>query len=157
MATEKWIAGTLQGLTWGSAGFSTEVNSLANGNAVIAANQIDNSTALDIFADVSVSLGSVTTSSGAPFIGLYLYPLNEDGSTYGDGGFNSAAAGPPPASYRVGAIVVPASTMGVLVGMVRGIILPPGKFKFLIYNQAGVTLAASSNTLDFRTYNRSIA
>jgi hypothetical protein len=157
MATEKWIAGSLAGLTWASAGFSTEVNSLANGNAVIAANQLDNSTALDVFADVSLSLGSVTPGSGAPYIGLYLCPLNQDGTTYGDGRFGSATSGPPAASYRVGAIPLVASTAGPLLGMVRGIILPPGKFKFLIHNQAGVTLAASSNTLQYRTYNRSVA
>ena len=56
MAVEKWIAGTV-GLTWTSAGFGTEVNSLASGNAVIAATQLDNSGNLDIFCDLSVSLG----------------------------------------------------------------------------------------------------
>jgi len=157
MATEKWIAGSLQGLTWGSAGFSTEVNSLVNGNAVIAATQLDNSTALDIFADLSVVLGSITTGSGAPYLGFYLYPLNEDGSTYGDGRFGSSAAGPPPSLYRVGAIMLPASTTATLKGAIRGIVLPPGRFKFLLYNQAGATLAASSNTIDYRTYNRAVA
>jgi hypothetical protein len=157
MATEKWIAGSLAGLSWVSAGFSTEVNSLANGNAVIAASQLDNSSTLDVFADVSMVLGSVTSGSGAPYMGFYLYPLNEDGSTYGDGRFGSAAAGPPAASYRIGAVLLPASTTGTLKGTVRGILLPPGAFKFLIYNQAGVTLAASGNTISYRTYNRAVA
>ncbi len=157
MATEKWVAGSLQGLAWGSAGFSTEVNSLANGNAVIAASQIDNSTALDVFADLSVVLGSITTGSGTPYLGFYLYPLNEDGTTYGDGQFGSAVAGPPPSIYLAGNILLPASATGTLKGAVRGIILAPGKFKFLIFNQAGATLAASGNTINYRTYNRSVA
>lgn len=152
MAVQRWIGGTV-GLTYASAGFSTELNSLANGNAVIAATQIDNSANLDVFADVSISLGSVTTGSGTPFIGLYLYPLNQDGSTYGDGNFGSAAAGPPPSAYYAGAIPCQVSATGVIVGMVRGIILPPGKFKFLLFNQAGVALASSANTVNWRTYD----
>jgi hypothetical protein len=42
-------------------------------------------------------------------------------------------------------------------GTIRGIIMPPGKFKFLIYNQLGVTMAGSGgNTVKYRTYNRSV-
>lgn len=155
MATQKWIAGTLQGLTWGNAYTSgATFNSLASGNAIISDLQIDNSTALDMFADFMFVGGSVTTL--APnFIGVYLYPLNSDNSTYGDGKFGSSAAGPPPSTYIVGSISLPVGTQA-LTGMARGIMLPPGKFKFLIYNQAGVNLAASGNTILYRTYNFSI-
>jgi hypothetical protein len=156
MATEKWIAGSGQGLTWGAA-FGSEVNSVVNGNAVISSVQVDNSTALDVFADVSISLGSVTTGAGAPYIGIYLVPLNQDATSYGDGRFGSSAAGPPPPAYWVGSIPCQVSTAAVITGEVRGIVIPPGKFKFLLYNQAGVTLAASSNTVAYRTYNRQVA
>lgn len=156
MAVEKWIAGSLQGLTWGSAGFSTEINSLANGNAVLAANQIDNGSALDVFADISIALGSLTTGSGAPYLGFYLYPLNEDGASYGDGRFGSSASGPPPSGYFAGTILLPASTTATLKGMVRGVVLPPGAFKFVIYNQAGASLAGSGNAIELRTYNRAV-
>jgi hypothetical protein len=156
MATEKYVAGTV-GLTWTSAGFGTEINSLASGNAVLASTALDNSTNLDIFCDVSVSLGSVTTGAGAPFIGLYLYALIADGTTYGDGRFSSAASGPPPQQYSVGAIACAPSTTGVIAGPIRGIIMPPGKWKFVLYNNAGVALAASGNTVQYRTYNRSVS
>jgi hypothetical protein len=157
MATEKWIAGSGQGLTWGAAMGSSDPNSLASGNAILSSQQIDNSAAYDVFADLSVSLGSVTPGAGAPYIGFYLYPLNEDGSSYGDGRFGSAAAGPPPSQYYVGSIPCVPSTAGVITGAIRGIILPPGKFKFVLYNLAGGALAASSNAVDYRTYNRSVA
>lgn len=157
MAVEKWIAGSGQGLTYGSAGFSTEINSLVSGNAVIAASAINNATALDIFADVSVSLGSVTTGAGAPYIGLYLFPLNEDGSTYGPSGWASSAAGPMPSQYFVGAIPCGISATGVITGTISGIILPPGSFKFGLYNLSGATLASSANVVDYRSYNRAIA
>lgn len=152
MATEKWSSPS-----WASAGFSTEVNSLANGNAVLAASAIDNSTNLDRIVDFSVSLGSVTPGAGAPYIGVYLIPLNQDGSTYGDGRFGSAAAGPPPSEYWAGNIRCKASTAGVITGIIQGARLPPGSFKWCIYNQAGVSLASSSNTLQHRIYNRVIA
>jgi hypothetical protein len=157
MATEKWVAGSGVGLTWTAAySAASTFNSIVNGNAIISDLQIDNSTALDIFADFAFVGGSVTTV--APnYIGVYLYPLNSDGSTYGDSRFGTSAAGPPPSVYYVGSIGLPVGTQA-LTGMVRGIILPPAKFKFLIYNQAGVTLAGSgANTILYRTYNRSVA
>lgn len=156
MATEKWIAGSGQGLTWSSALNSTELNSLANTDAVLIATQIDNSSALDIFADVCFILGSVT-STGSPVIGIYLYPLLEDGSTYGDGrGTGSGSAFIPPAAYWCGNAALPAGTQA-LTGIVSRIILPPAKFKFLLYNSAGVALASSGNSVFYRTYNRAIA
>jgi hypothetical protein len=157
MATEKWIAGSGQGLTWGNAYTSAATfNSIVNGNAILSDLQIDNSTALDEFADFAFVGGSVATV--APnFIGVYIYPLNSDGTTYGDSRFGSSAAGPPSANYWVGNIIFPVGTQA-LTGMAQRLIIPPGKFKFLIYNQAGVTLAgAGANTILYRTYNRSVA
>lgn len=152
--TEKWIAGATAG--WATAGFSTEVNSVVSGNAILAAAAIDNSSTLDIFDDVSISLGSITPGAGAPYIGLYLYPLNQDGTTYGDGRFGSSAAGPPPSQYYVGSVPCIASTAGVITGMVRGIVIPPGQWKYVLYNLAGATLAGSANTIKRRSFNRSI-
>lgn len=154
MTTEKWVAGGVSWADW----FGSELNSLGTtNNAVLSSVQVDNTSALDIFADLSMSLGSVTTGSGSPFIGLFLYPLNEDGTSYGDGRFGSAAAGPPPADYWVGNMGLPASTTGVLTGMVRGIVVPFGKFKLVLWNQAGVALAASANHVKGQTYNRQIS
>lgn len=153
MATEKWLAGT----SWTSC-FGTEINSLVAGNAVLSGSAaIANGTNLDLFADVSISLGSITSGSGNPFIGIYLYPLNQDGSTYADGQFGSSAAGPPPSAYFVGAIPVKPSTTGVITGILRNIPLPPGSFKFVLYNNSGANLAASSNTVSYRTYNLQVA
>lgn len=156
MAVEKWVAGSGVGLTWTAAFTAATLNSIVNGNAILSDLQIDNSTALDIFADVSFLGGSVTTV--APnYVGVYFYPLLSDASTYGDGRFASSAAGPPAAAYWVGNIIFPVGTQAI-TGELRGIILPPGKGKFLLYNQAGVTLAGSGgNTFLYRTYNRSVA
>lgn len=156
MAVEKLTAGAGVGLTWTSC-FGTELNSLTSGDAVISSVAISNASALDMWADLSISLGSVSSGSGLPYIGLYFYPLNGDGSSYGDGRFASAAAAVPPTQYFVGAIAIPPSTTGVMTGSLRGFWLPPGSGKFLLYNGAGVNLAASANTVYYRTYNRSVA
>lgn len=156
MATEKWVAGSLQGLTWGNIfNAGADINSLANGNAIQSSTTLDNSTTLDIFADVSIALGSITSGSGAPYVGFYLYPFNEDAATYGDGRFGSAAAGPPPSQYFVGAIPLVPSVTQAQEGTLSGIILPPGKFTLVAYNLAGATLATSA--VKYRTYNRSVA
>jgi hypothetical protein len=155
MATEKWIGGSGQGLTYGSA-FGAEINSLVNGNAVVSSITINNATALDIFADVSYVAGATITTAAPNYLGFYLYPLAEDLSTYGDGRFATTTAGPPPSTYWVGNMTFNAAASTTIAGTIRGIILPPGSFKFLLYNQAGATLAASQ-TNGYRTYNRSVA
>ena len=152
MATEKWIAGSGVGLTWANA-YTTQPGAIVNGNAIQSDLTIDNSTALDVFADFSMQLGSITPV--APnYVGVYLSPLNQDGTVFGDNRFASSAAGPPASSYWVGNIIVTGSA-AIQYGMVRGIILPPGQFKFLIYNQLGVTMNAT-NTAKYRTYNRQV-
>ena len=156
MATEKWTAGAGQGLTWGDAFSTATLNSIANGNAILSDVSITNGTALDLFADISIVLGSAAFA--APnYVGVFVYPLNKDGSTYGDGRFGTAAAGPPPSTYFAGSIGLVAATQAQ-EGTLRGILLPPGTFKFVLYNQGGVTWAGSSgNTCQYRTYNRSVA
>ena len=155
MATEKWIGGSGQGLTWGNAFSAATLNSIASGNAILSDIVIANGTPLDIFADLSLNLASAAFV--APnFVGVYLYPLN-DGSAYGDGRFGTSAAGPPPSTYSVGSIGLVAATQAQ-TGQLLRIVLPPGSFKFVLYNQGGVAWAgAAGNTCLYRTYNRSVA
>lgn len=149
MANERWGTPT----SWTAAFTSSNLNSLANGNA-LQGNAIDNSSNLYVFSDVTLHLASMTAA--APnFVGLYLYPMN-DGSTYGDGRFTSSATGPPPSNYMVGTFGFATGT-GAKDGTITGIIIPPGSFKFLLYNMAGANFASSGNTLLYRTYNRVIA
>lgn len=155
MAVEKWIAGSGQGLSWGNAFSGATLNSIASGNAILSDLSLVNGTAMDIFADVSIALASAAFV--APnFIGVYLYPLNQDASTYGDGRFGSSAAGPPPGNYWVGNIGLVAATQAQ-EGSLGRIILPPGTFKFVLYNGGGVALGSSGNVCLYRTYNRSVA
>lgn len=156
-STEKWIAGSGQGLTWGDAcgiPFTGTPAVIASGNAILCGTDITNGTPLDIFADFSISLASVTTPAGALWAGIYIYPKNEDGTTYGDGRFGTAAAGPPDASYQACSIYVVPSVTAAIVGSCRGVVLPPGTYRVVFYDGFGVNTASSGNVLDYRTYNR---
>lgn len=155
MATirEKWLINT----NW-TAAFGTEINSLASGSSIISSVAIANGTALDLFMDISISLNSLTTGPGAPIVAFAMYPLNQDGTTYGDGRFGSAAAAIPNGEYWVGSIPFVASTViNPLTGSVKGVVLPPGDFKLVLYNALGATLNASTNTIKYRTYNRTLS
>ncbi len=157
MATEKWIGGSGQGLTWGSAFNSSDMASMTNGQSVLSSiADITNGTALDIFADISINLPSITVAAPA-YAGIYLYPLNQDGSTYGDNQLSSgtAASKVPSSTYLVGAIVMPTGAAAVH-GTLIGIVLPPGSFRFVFYNQLGASLTSGTQTCQYRTYNRSV-
>ena len=160
MATEKWIAGSGQGLTWGIAftAASTLNNSIPTGNSIASDLSLTNASALDIFCDLSISLNTITPI--APnYVGVYLLPLNQDGTTYGDNKIansSTGTAGTPGSTYAVGTINVTTSA-AVQVGTLSRIILPPGGFRFCLYNNTGVTWSASANVCQYRTYNRSIA
>jgi hypothetical protein len=159
VATEKWIAGSGQGLSYGTAFNGSDLNSMANGSAVLSSvADIANGTPLDIFAGISISLGSIAVAAPS-FLGIYVYPLNQDGTTYGDGYFSSGTqtAKVPSATYWVGNIIVGTTGTSVVTGTLDRIILPPRSFRFLAYNQLGVAIAGSSNTAKYETYNRSVA
>lgn len=154
VGTSAWIGGNGQGLTYGSAGFTVaNFNSLASGSVVVASSAITNTSALDIYADVSYSLTVGGTTTGTSYVALYLLPLNQDGTTYGDATANGATA--PTAAYLVStSTALSGVTSGnAIVGTFRGIILPPGNFKFAVVNQLGVALnAAAAATVSYRTY-----
>lgn len=152
MATEKWTAPS----AYANAFTPATLDALASGNAVLSDLQIDNSTNLDMFMDVSIALGSAAFV--APnYVGIYLYPLNADNTTYGDSSFATAAAGPPPSNYFLGSIGIDAATKAQ-TGTLSGAVIPPGKFKLVFYNQGGVALVGSGgNSCQYRTYDRSVA
>ena len=146
----KWAAGAGAGLTWTSC-FGTELNSLATGSVAVSTTIIANGTPLDLYADVSFSLTGTTGATGSVYFALYLLPLNQDGTTYGDGTASGTTA--PGATYMVSSAIVPNSKTSVaLTGMFRGIILPPLSFKFALVNQTGNSLSASGNTIKYITY-----
>lgn len=162
MAIQTTIGGTLgSGLTWTATGITaSNCNSMIAGDSVLVATGIANGSNLDQFMDISISLGSVTPGSGTPYVAFGLIPLNQDGSTYGNGAITtSASANGISGENLVASITAVPSTSGAVTGCTPPfqIKLPPGTFALAMYNGLGVTLASSSNVIEIRTYDNKIA
>lgn len=156
-ATQKWVVGTLTG--YSTAVCSTELNTLPNGDALLCSTSVNNATNGDLYGMLSITFGSVTTFAGAPYVQAYIYTLNQDGSTYGDGTFTSAGAGPPAAQYATNCVVpAPASGTQAFKGECGPFPLPPLAFKIVLYSNLNSTgnAASSGNAVYLNTYNFSI-
>lgn len=130
----KYLAGT----AWTSV-ITAALNSLADGSAAAAASAITNSTALDLLVEFDFRLGSFTPS-GTPFLELHLLPLLSDGSTFADRSNATCVA------------VIPVTTgASAKAAITRPIQLPPGDYKPSVVNRTGVALAASGNTVEYRS------
>lgn len=134
---------------------TTELDSLPSGSIAYAANPWDNSTTLDIRGWLSTALASVAPSATSPTLDLYLLPLNEDGSTYGDqlgsvAGTQQTAL--PSYGYYAGAITFPSSsTAAAQTGRAEiAKDLPAGEFLIGIANQLGSALG-TGNTVKIST------
>jgi hypothetical protein len=121
----------------------TTFNSLANGSAGTAITY-DNSSNRDLYAAVTVKLGSLTPTTGGS-ITLRVY--SGDGTDTPDvnsGMFDSYTA----------ALTTTASAKVVTFPMVRQY---PFSLRLQVVNNAGVAFAASANELYVRAYNEDIA
>ena len=157
-----WTAGNGAGLTWTTAINQADLASLANGSTVLSSvADIVNGANLDIYADISVrmTVTSATPPAGAYF-GLYLAALLDDGVTYGDGALTSGSVitrAPPYA--LVGSIPLEtAAAATLLAGFAQGIIIPPGSFRFALYNGSGAALSSTGSNciVAYRTYNKNL-
>jgi hypothetical protein len=139
MAVAKWATpGTRSANLAG-----TTFNSLANGSAGTAITY-DNGTARDLYAIVTVKLGSLTPVTGGS-ITLRVYA--GDGTDTPDlngGSFDSYAA----------ALTTSTGAKVVTFPMVR---LYPFSGTLQVVNNAGVSTAASGNELYVRTYNEDVS
>lgn len=150
-AASLWVAGSGVGLTWTDIFSTATLNSIASGNAILSDLAITNGTALDKYMDVSIALASAAFTGPSINISLHLYPLNADGTTYGDGKFGTSTAGP--CAYPPVAVIPLVAATQAQTGSAVGIVVPPGTFKLVFANNGGVALAASANTCKYRTYN----
>jgi hypothetical protein len=155
-----WQGGRLNsGLAWTTCFQAADAGTLANGSSVLSSTgDITNGTSLDMFADISfsVTLASNTIAAGAN-IAFWIYPLNEDGTTYGDNQFvGGTAKAATPSFPSVGAFNNPAvASTTTLVGLIPQLVIPPGTFRFLVQNNCGFTLTAA--TIKYRSYNINLA
>jgi hypothetical protein len=136
MATAKWATPS----TRSSNILSTVLNSLANGSET-ATVTYDNSTNKDLYAVITIKLGSITPSTAGS---ITLRVTLSDGTDTADkiGGD----------LYTV-PLTSGASAKVAVLNMVR---LYPYSLRFSIINNSGVTTAASGNELYVRPWNEDV-
>ncbi len=152
-----WTAGNGAGLTWTELITSADLASMPNGSSVLSSDaDIANGTQLDMFMDISAvcAIASSTIAAGAN-LAFWLYALQEDGSTYGDGQLTPGTqAAKTPTFAPIGVMpLVAAAAQTTLVGFVQGIIIPPGSFRVAMQNNSGFTLTSGTQTVKYRTYD----
>jgi len=160
----KWVAGAFQAGAWGTSaqsGFATAditlFNSLADGSAVVASTTIANSTNLDLLGEVSVSLVSSAATVTTSYISVYVMPLNQDGTTYGDNTPSGSKQTVVPGQSYLRKVISIRSGIAAgtaLVGVCEPFALPRGDFRLAIANNTGGTLAsAAAAVISLRTTN----
>lgn len=125
---------------------ATELNSMANGVRVISAT-IDNSNALNFFEDLVLSLSNIGSSRDVgAIVELFLLEALDD-TNYVDGGVSIE----PAQSDMVGVFNI-RTDFNAQIHIVRGVALPPTKYKYLVKNKTGEALSVINNTLERRPY-----
>jgi len=150
--TTRWVIDT----AWTAATFTAgDLNSLASGGGALSTAAIANGTNLDQFMDVSFVLTVGGTTIVGSYLTVFLLPLNQDGSTYGDG-YASSTSVQPTAQYAIGSVGVKVgvTTGNTVTGIITGANIPPGDFKLALGNNLTVALSSTASlTLKYRTYN----
>lgn len=130
----------------------TAFNALADGSGGLSS-EVDNSFNLDEFGDLEVTAATAIASSGTDArLDVYLVPAY-DGTNYPTPGgattfTGTQFVGPISSVETVGTVAATNFTNGTL----RGILLPPTKFKIGIVNELGATTAATV-TVKLRRYS----
>jgi hypothetical protein len=140
MATAKWATPS----SVGSNIAGTTLNSLANGSASAFVTH-DNSSNLDLYCNIRVTLGSITPSAGGT-ISLVVFSTQS-----GNAPDNTATLGGGD-QYSV-PLTTGASIKELNFPMVR---LYPESCRICVVNNSGVALAASGNALTVRPFNESV-
>lgn len=144
MATEKQSTLTSRGSI-----LTTQLNSLATATyCALGSVEHDNSANLDVWAiaELNVTYGSAPTVNSP----VHLFGITApDGTNYQDG----VAALRPPDDTFLGTFQLYNNTSLQRL-LTRPFRLKPVKYKFMVYNLAGQTMAASGNIVNLYTYNR---
>ena len=126
---------------------TTELNTLTNGSYTAVGTEINNTVNSDQYGACDIVLASLDPSAGA-YLGLYLVQTL-DGTNYED----PAKTTSNPAAHQLVATVAVDDVSSAKRIMTPWFRLPPGKFKFVVQNATGVSLASSSNTVTLYTAN----
>ena len=141
---------------WTSISFTAgDLNSLASGGGALGSTVISNSSGLDLYVDVSLIVTVGGTTVAASYLSLFLLPLQQDGSTYGDG-YASSSSSQPVLSYlgQTCNVKVGVTSGNTVQAMFQQMPMVPGDYKVALGNNLSVALnSTASLTLKYRTYS----
>jgi hypothetical protein len=123
---------------------TTELNSIANAAVSAASSAIDNTSALDLYDDLTFTIATQggARTAGATVSVLMVQAL--DGSNYDD---VQVTCG-----QLVAVFPLDAATTARQVS-VRDVPIPPGLFKYFVLNSTGQAFASSGNILERRPHS----
>ena len=127
-----------------------QIDSLTDNEWTDLSDEIDNSSTKYMLADIELVLGSAAFTGTDSAIELYLVPSIDD-TNYPDWTGNVTTDKQENNKWFIGSMTTSGATAAQRMGL-RAISLPNGKYKFGIRSRAGVTLAASGNTLKWRPH-----
>lgn len=127
---------------------TTDLNSLSNGSASAASGAIDNTSALDLYHDLTMTLDTQggSRSAGAT-VSVYMV-LAVDGTNYDRVSSSTAEL--------VAVFTYDAATTATQSTR-RDVPIPPALFKYFVVNNTGQAFAASGNILEYRAHSLATA
>ncbi len=125
----------------------TQLNSLATATASAAGSAQDNSTNLDLYADFVLSVTFGTNPTANATVDLYILPSVDGGTNYAD----AVVAATPAKNMLAGSFYVRAVTTAQVITITNVPI--PEKFKVMVINNTGQSMAASGNTLKYQSWH----
>lgn len=123
---------------------TTEMNSLANNANTAASSAIDNTSNLDLYHDLTLTIATQGTARSAGATVVVYLVMALDGTNYDA---VNETTGEVVAVFSLDA----ATTSRQLTR--RDIPIPPGLFKYFVRNITGQTLASSGNILEYRAHS----
>lgn len=151
--------------SWGTPGsltayLSTTLNSLANNTTDLGSTIIDNQTNKDLYIDLELVLASLDLSAQTnPVIEVYIIESIDGGTNYDQGDDATSDTDLYPSADKLLCTIGVRTANGAEAkyAIKTGLIITPSKFKLLVINKTGATLASSGNTLKYRTYGTASA
>lgn len=123
---------------------TTDLNSLANGSASAASAALDNTSNLDLYHDLTLTVAAQGSArSAGATVSVYLV-MALDGTNYDDANATTAEL--------VAVFPLDAATTARQATR-RDVPVPPGLFKYFVVNNTGQAFAASGSLLEFRAHS----
>lgn len=128
------------------------ISSFVTGTGIIATTVVDNTSNANLYEDISFQCTSISPS-GVPTLNFYLLPLLADGTTYADGdSATTVVANQPTQTHWLGTIFLRLKASSAQNGMLRGLLIPPGKWKHYFINSSNTTLPSTGTVCQARMY-----